>query len=72
MSTSKPKGPRFWMAVIIRLLMTGPIWFYLLYTLLKGVNAGELAWFLYWVYVPMHIFSAILGYLAEREANEQR
>ena len=30
-----------------------PIWFYLIYQILELVNATELMWFLFWVYVPV-------------------
>ena len=33
-----------------------PIWFYLLYKILEAVQASELMWFLYWVYLPANIF----------------
>lgn len=29
------------------------IWYYLLHKVLASVNASELMWFLYWVYVPV-------------------
>lgn len=32
--------------------VTIPIWLYLFYQILKLVNASELMWFLFWVYVP--------------------
>lgn len=40
-----------------------PIWLYLLYQILESVNANELMWFLYWVYVPVTlIVSALIKY----------
>ena len=39
------------LAVVIGL----PIWFYILYQVLSAVQATELTWFLYWVYVPVGI-----------------
>lgn len=37
---------------IISTCITLPIWFYLIYQILKAVNASELMWFLFWVYIP--------------------
>ena len=33
-----------------------PIWYYLLYQILVRVNASELMFFLFWVYVPVGLF----------------
>jgi hypothetical protein len=52
------------MAGVLVLLVNFPIWFYLLYTILKAINAGELAWFLFWVYVPATIVVRIVYDLA--------
>lgn len=43
------------LTMMISLLLTMPIWFYLLYGLLERSNASELEWFLFWVYVPLTI-----------------
>ena len=37
-----------------------PIWFYLLYKILEAIDANELMWFLFWIYVPLGIFLQIL------------
>lgn len=34
-------------------LITLPIWYYLLYQILVRVDASELMFFLFWVYVPL-------------------
>ena len=39
--------------------ITMPIWYYLMYVVLKGVNASDLAWFLYWAYIPFSMFVSI-------------
>lgn len=52
-------------STLLFLFVTGPIWFYLVYVCLKGVNAGELAMFLYWIYVPVSLLTATLLRLAE-------
>jgi hypothetical protein len=40
--------------------ITTPIWYFLLYQILKRVNASELMFFLFWVYVPVHILALII------------
>lgn len=52
---------------ILRILITLPIWFYLVWWLLVHSNAGELQMFLFWVYVPVTMLLAGLqaSYLHE-------
>jgi len=50
---------------IVGLCVTLPIWFYLLYKVLVAVDATELMWFLYWVYVPAHFLVQILAKVVE-------
>jgi len=40
-----------------------PIWFYLLYQILVRVNASELMFFLYWIYVPVSFLASLLSKL---------
>ena len=54
-------------AMLIGVLITGPIWYYLLYKILEAVNASELMWFLYWVYVPTAIILGIIAKLSDDE-----
>ena len=49
----------------LAVLITLPIWFYLLYKILVAVNATELMWFLYWIYLPFAIFVTILQRIAD-------
>jgi len=44
-------------------LITGPIWYYLLYQLLKRVGASDLMWFLYWAYLPVSLLINIASNL---------
>ena len=41
---------------IVAILITMPIWFYLLHSILVKINASELEFFLFWVYVPCALF----------------
>ena len=45
---------------ILATFVSLPIWLYLLYQILESVNANELMWFLYWVYVPVTLIVAAL------------
>ena len=47
-------------ASIIALCVTLPIWFFLLYRILVRTGAGELDFFLLWVYIPASITASIL------------
>lgn len=52
-------------AAIGWLFLVFPIWLYLLYKVLQAVNATELMWFLYWVYVAAGIVLGIISRLAD-------
>ncbi len=52
-------------AGILGVFVVMPIWYYLVYQLLVRTNATELMWFLYWVYLPVGIFVAILNKVVE-------
>lgn len=52
-------------SLLIGLLVTGPIWYYLLYKILVSVNASELMFFLYWVYLPSAIIGGIIAKVSE-------
>lgn len=41
----------------IAVFITMPIWYFLLYTLLKAANVDRLCWFLFWVYIPFSLFA---------------
>jgi hypothetical protein len=49
--------------------VTLPIWYYLLYQILVRLNATELMWFLYWIYIPVGIVLQVLGKLVEWEGR---
>ena len=55
------------LAAILMIAVTLPIWLYLLYQILLRVEASELMWFLFWVYVPLNLFVGVLGKFMERE-----
>lgn len=54
-------------AAIIAVFITLPIWFFLLYKILVKVDASELMFFLYWIYLPFSIFVGVVSKLATKE-----
>jgi hypothetical protein len=51
---------------IVSVCCVAPLWYYLLYWLLKHTGAGELQWFLYWLYLPLAFLVAILKVVLDR------
>lgn len=52
---------------LLSLLVVLPIWYYLLYQILVRVNASELMFFLFWIYVPVGIVSQWYYRLFDKE-----
>jgi hypothetical protein len=50
---------------VVAIFITLPIWFYLLFQILVRVQATELMFFLYWIYVPFSLLIAIINKLIE-------
>lgn len=57
-------------ANIIFTVIVMPIWWYLIYKILQGVNATELMWFLFWVYVPASLLSRVLFSVVENSVKK--
>ena len=53
---------------ILGLFVSLPIWFFLMYRVLEAVNATELMWFLYWIYLPVTILVSVITKIAEADA----
>ena len=51
-------------AAILTILAYLPIWFYLIYQILVRVEASELMWFLFYLYIPIGLVSTLLNRLA--------
>jgi hypothetical protein len=51
---------------LVSIFVVGPIWWWLLYQILKRVEASELMWFLFWVYVPFGLFARVLAEIGGR------
>lgn len=60
---SRPKvmNPAKVLNAVLNAFIVIPIWFYLLFKILEGINASELTWFLFWVYVPIGTLTRILS-----------
>ena len=56
-------------ALILSLLISTPMWLFMLYEILKAVSPDRLVWAIYWTYVPIQILivivSAISGILSD-------
>jgi hypothetical protein len=52
-------------SLLLGLLVVLPIWYFLLYRILSAINASELMWFLYWVYLPVGIIVQFISKIAE-------
>lgn len=52
---------------VLAVFVTLPLWLFLLYKILVAVNATELMWFVYCIYVPVTIITAIIGQLVSRD-----
>lgn len=50
---------------LIQICVLTPIWWFLVYTMLKAIHAGRLAWFLFLIYVPVGFLGAVLLTAAE-------
>ena len=55
------------LAATLMVFCTAPIWFYLLYQILVRVEASEVMWLLYWVYVPVQFFVSLVVKMMECE-----
>jgi hypothetical protein len=54
-------------ADIVGVFVTLPIWYYLIYKILVLVNATELMFFLYCIYLPAGLFVGVVSRLAEEK-----
>ena len=47
---------------LIAIFVTVPIWYFLLFSILKALGDGvdRLVWFMFWVYLPASVVSHIL------------
>jgi hypothetical protein len=52
-------------AAVLSLLVVMPIWYYLLYQVLVRVNASEVMWLLFWVYLPVALITGIITKIVE-------
>lgn len=55
---------------VVSVLVVIPIWYYLVYQILLRVQASELMFFLYWVYLPVGILTQILSRIAESGSKD--
>lgn len=56
-------------AGLLGILVVAPIWYYLIYQVLRRVDASELMWFLFWIYLPVGIFVQTLQKITESASD---
>ncbi len=43
-----------------------PIWWFLVYSILKAINPDRLVWFMFYAYVPIGLFTSILSVTVDK------
>lgn len=56
-----------YITLVLSLVITLPIWIYLTYKIMSLVNATDVMWLLYWLYVPSLILTTIFGKIADMD-----
>lgn len=56
-------------SALLRILVMLPIFYWLMYKVLVAVNATELMWFLFWLYVPIGILTAMIAEACKKGAS---
>lgn len=51
--------------VLFGLGVTLPIWYYLMYQVMVRVQATEVMWLLFWIYLPIGIITSIMQKIVE-------
>lgn len=59
------------LAALLVMMFSLPIWFYLLYKVLQAVQASDLMWFLYWIYVPATFVAMAIGHVIKAMGDEK-
>ena len=54
-------------SLILGLVVIAPIWFYLMWYVIKSSNPDRLVWFLFWIYIPAHILTQIISKIGETD-----
>ena len=54
---------------VLSIFVVLPMWFYLLHSVLVGICASELQWFIFWAYVPVTAICVVIGKLAENAST---
>ena len=53
--------------LIIGIFIYLPLWFYLIYWLIKQNNPDRLIWFLFWVYIPIMLLTQLINEIAKSQ-----
>lgn len=57
-------------AVFLYCVIVMPIWYYLVYKILQRVDASELMWFLFWIYIPVSFIAIFVIRLSDEKEKE--
>ncbi len=51
---------------IVGLFTYYPLWFFIMFKILKLISATEVLWFAFWIYVPLGFFLGIIRAIHEQ------
>lgn len=54
---------------VLSVFVVLPIWYYLLYQVLKRVGASDVMWLLYWIYLPVAAVCRAIEKIIESEST---
>ena len=43
-----------------------PIWWFIIYSILKAINPDRLIWFLFYTYIPLGLFLSVFQVIADK------
>lgn len=56
---------------LLTVFITVPIWYYILYSILTALHVDRLIWFLFWIYIPVGVFTSTLSVIANSIAEKK-
>lgn len=54
-------------SLLLSLFVTLPMWFFLMYSMLRLLPVDRLVWFIYWMYIPCSVVLSVIAKIAEGE-----
>ena len=56
---------------LLVLFITTPVWYFLMYSIIKAIHPDRLVWFLFWIYLPLGMVLSILQIVADRSGEKE-